>query len=229
MSTLFAFPDVSVAIQPTLGFPQSLTETYRPRNISGFAGLEKPKKIMHNLARAPRDGGGWLFVGPSGTGKTSMAMALAAEIPAELHHIPSQECNLDTIERVWRRCNYVPMSGFRKHLILIDEADRMTSAAQIALLSRLDSTNPAPDTLVVLTCNSTDSLEPRFLSRCRTVEFSSYGIAKDAAALMERVWSAETGQHDNYPNYPNFARIVKESNNNIRAALMNLELEIMAA
>lgn len=221
MTNLVQFP----IPQPSLLFPESLTERYRPRTVADFAGLDKPKAIMRALARMPRDGGGWLFSGPSGTGKTSMALALAAEIPAELHHIPSQDCNLDTIRRVWDRCHYVPMMGCRRHMILIDEADRMTPAAQIALLSRLDATAAAPNTVVVMTCNAVDTLEPRFLSRCRTVEFSSYGIAKDATALLEKVWDAETGHNTNRPN---FARIVKEACNNVRAALMSLELEIMA-
>jgi DNA polymerase III delta prime subunit len=153
-----------------------------------------------------------------------MAMALAAAVPAEIHHIPSQECNLENIERVRRTCQYVPALGYKMHLILIDEADRMTDAAQISLLSKLDSTNFPPNTIFIFTCNATDRLEARFLSRLRTVEFSSYGIAKEAAALLSRIWESEAG---NAPA-PNFVRIVKDSSNNVRAALMALELELMA-
>lgn len=203
----------------------ALTEKYRPRNLAAFVGLDKPKAIMASLARNPRNGGGWIFCGPSGTGKTSMGLALGLEMPAELHHIPSQKCNAAMIDSVWSSCNYMPMEGYRYHLILIDEADQMTKAAQLALFSKLDSTDAAPNTIVVLTCNSTDALEPRFLSRCRTIEFSSYGIAKEATALLEQVWLQETGRTDG----PNFSRLVKESNNNIRGALNSLELEIMAA
>jgi hypothetical protein len=47
-----------------------------------------------------------------------MALALAEIIPAELHHIPSQECNLETLERVCRTCQYVPRMGCKVHLIL---------------------------------------------------------------------------------------------------------------
>lgn len=232
--TLSAMP-----LQAALGFPESLTEKYRPQRIDDFAGLNakpgkpgtlpKPgtKAILRSLVRAPRDGGGWIFVGPSGTGKTSMGLALANEMNAELHHITSQNCNLETIERVWGKCHFVPMLPFSRHLILIDEADQMTRAAQIALLSKLDGMDQAPMTTVVLTCNSLDGLEQRFLSRNRPIEFSSYGIAKEATALLERVWDAETGLIGG-PK-PNFARIVKEANNNIRGALMSLELEIMAA
>jgi replication-associated recombination protein RarA len=151
-------------------------------------------------------------------------LALAAAIPAELHHIPSQDCNLENITRVRKTCQYVPMAGHKFHLVLVDEADRMSAAAQIALLSILDATNAAPNTIFVFTGNSIDGLEPRFMSRTHLVEFSSYGISKEVISLLERVWDAET---DN-PERPNFARIVKDSNNNVREALMKLETEVMS-
>ena len=211
--------------QAQLGFPTSLTERYRPRTMSEFVGLAKPKALCEKLAARPFPSA-WLFVGPSGTGKTTMAAALAEMIPAEVHHIPSQNCDLATLERVCRTCQYVPMLGKRMHLILIDEADQMTAAAQLFLLSKLDGTAPLPNTIWIFTCNATDRLQDRFLSRVKQVEFSSYGIASEATALLERIWN------DNAPSSaarPNFARLVKESNNNVREALMRLETEIMLA
>ena len=204
-------------------FPASLAEKYRPTTIDGFAGLEKAKKILSKLAAHPFPSA-WIFVGPSGTGKTTMGLALAAAIPAELHHIPSQNCTLETVERVRRTCQYVPVAGCSFHLVLVDEADRMTPAAQIALLSKLDATDFPPNTILVFTCNSTDGLEKRFLSRCRVIEFSSYGMSQAIADLLARIWEAECGNG----NAPNFARMAKDSCNNVRDALMSLELELMA-
>ena len=195
--------------------------------IADFVGLDKPKRICANLASNPRPSA-WLFIGNSGTGKTTMALALAATMPAELHHIPSQECNLENIERVCRTCHYVPRSGCKMHLVLIDEADQMTNAAQIALLSKLDATAFPPATVFILTANSTDRLESRFLSRLHVVEFSSYGIAKQAAELLQQIWQSETAGAMTAET-PNFARIVKESNNNVRESLMRLETELMAS
>lgn len=210
---------------PTLDFPVALTERYRPRMMSEFVGLAKPKALCAKLAAKPFPSA-WLFLGPSGTGKTTMAAALAEMIPAEVHHIPSQNCDLATLERVCRTCQYVPMLGKRMHLILIDEADQMTAAAQLFLLSKLDGTAALPNTIWVFTCNATDRLQDRFLSRVKLIEFSSYGIAAEATALLERIWD------ENAPSSaarPNFARIVKEANNNVREALMRLETEIMLA
>jgi hypothetical protein len=53
----------------------------------------------------------------------------------------------------------------------------MTNAAQLALLSKLDSTDPASNTIWIFTANDTERLERRFLSRCKVLEFSSYGLA----------------------------------------------------
>lgn len=221
MATQYLFSSPS---QPGFDFPRSLTEKYRPRSLDAFVGLEKPRKILSKLAANPFPSA-WLFVGPSGTGKTTMGLALAESIPAELHHIPSQDCNLENIERVRKTCQYVPMAGFKMHLILVDEADRMTPAAQISLLSKLDATNFPPNTIFIFTCNQTDGLEPRFLSRCHVVEFSSYGMSSGVVSLLESIWGKETDSTDR----PNFARLVKESNNNVRESLMRLETELMSA
>lgn len=224
MSDLFGnIPSVENHSQSALDFPQPLTDKYRPRTMAQFVGLAKPKALCAKLAANPFPSA-WLFVGPSGTGKTSMALALGEMIPAEVHHIPSQSCDLASLERVCRTCQYVPMMGKRMHLILVDEADQMTAAAQLFLLSKLDSTSPLPNTIWVFTCNATDRLQDRFLSRVKTVEFSSYGIATDAAALLQKIWDENTAAPA-----PNFARIVKESNNNVRESLMKLELELMLA
>jgi replication-associated recombination protein RarA len=203
-------------------FPQPLAEKYRPRTIADFVGLERPKKIIGQFAAHPYPSA-WLFVGPPGVGKTTMALALAEQIGAEIHHIPSQKCNAQAIEDTCRMCAYVPLSG-GFHLVIVDEADKMTPAAQLSLLSKLDATDAPPQTIWIFTCNATDGLEPRFLSRTRQIEFSSYGLANEAARLLESIWQREA----NGASAPNFARIVKQSSNNLRDALMCLETELLA-
>ena len=204
--------------------PQTLVEKYRPRHLAEFAGLSKPKEILRRLAENPRSSN-WLFCGPSGTGKTTMALALADDIPAEVQHIASQRCTAAEIENVWLNCFYHPPAGKRFWLNLVDEADLMSPAAQNSLLSKLDGTEPAPDTIWVFTCNNTERLEDRFLSRCLQLPFSNYGIQADAVELLGKAWAAETGGK----TAPNLARIVKEASGNVRAALMALELELMLA
>jgi hypothetical protein len=57
------------------------------------------------------------------------------------------------------------------------------------------------------------------------LKFSTYGNSTAAAELLERVWQAEAAT---VPP-PNFARIVKEANGSIRAALMELDLKLAVA
>jgi replication-associated recombination protein RarA len=205
-------------------FPTALTEKYRPHAVSDFVGLDKPKRILAKFADAPYPSA-WRFIGPSGTGKTSMALAFCEAIKGELHHVPSQQCNVENLENVVRTCHYYPSEGKSMHVVLIDEGDKMSKAAQLYLLSKMDATAFPPSTIFFITCNSVEGLEDRFLSRTREIIFQSHGIAEQAASLLERVWQAEAGDAPQ----PNFLRIVRDSQNNVRDALNTLETEILAA
>ena len=210
--------------QSSLAFPQALCEKYRPRKIAEFIGLDKPKRILTGFAANPKNAA-FIFVGESGLGKTTMALALAEEMEGEVHHIPSQKCTVENIEDTMRQCWYATrkVNGF--HLVIVDEADQMTDKAQLALLSKLDSTARPPQTIFVFTCNSTKGLEKRFLSRCIPVEFSNYALRNELAEFLAKVWEMETGKASEL----NFERIAKESTNNVREALNRLEVELLAA
>jgi replication-associated recombination protein RarA len=211
--------------QAGLAFPASLSEKYRPRRLSDFVGLDKPKKVLSKFADAPFPNAAFLFLGPSGTGKTSMALALCEAIKGELHHIPSQSCNVATIEDVVRQCHYVPRNN-TLHVVLVDEADVMTPQGQLMFLSKLDGTAFPPQTVFIFTANDTERLQDRFLSRCMTLHFSSHGMAKDAACLLERIWIAEVGTAEGAPN---FLRMVQDGKNNLRDAVNSLQVELLAA
>src|SRR6201987_6328665 len=86
----------------TLHFPLPLPEKYRPHAIAEFVGLDKPKRILGRFATNPYQSA-WIFIGPPGTGKTTMALALAEMLRAEVHHIPSQQCNVANVEDVIRQ------------------------------------------------------------------------------------------------------------------------------
>jgi DNA polymerase III delta prime subunit len=202
-----------------------LSEKYRPHRIAEFVGLEKPKRILAKFAANPYPSA-WILFGNPGVGKTTMALALSEEIGAELHHIPSQKCNAQAIEEMTRMCHYLPMMPGGLHVVLVDEADKMTPAAQLALLSKLDSTAFPPNTVFIFTANALEGLEQRFRSRTRQIEFSSYGTAAAIAGLLRKVWRSEGG---NEADMPDVERISKNSRNNIRDALMSLEIELLDA
>jgi DNA polymerase III delta prime subunit len=66
---------------------------------------------------------------------------------------------LEAVQHVCRQCHYSPRQRenwqpVRFHLVLIDEADQMSNAAQLALLSKLDATAFPPNTIFIFTCNA---------------------------------------------------------------------------
>jgi|HubBroStandDraft_2_1064218.scaffolds.fasta_scaffold05798_4 DNA polymerase III delta prime subunit len=209
--------------QAGIQFPASLSEKYRPHSLQDFVGLEKPKKVLAKFAESPFPNAAFLFVGPSGTGKTSAALALCEMIKGELHHIPSQSCNVATVEDTVRQCHYVPRNN-TLHVVLVDEADQMTPQAQLAFLSKLDGTAFPPQTVFIFTANDTERLQDRFLSRCMVLPFSSHGTAKETASLLQRIWVAETGKDPEI----NLLRMVQDSRNNIRDAVNSLQVELLA-
>jgi replication-associated recombination protein RarA len=209
-------------MQNGIEFPKSLSEKYQPAKIEDFIGLDRPKAVMANFLKSPRPSA-WLFLGESGTGKTTMALVLAKQLPAELHHVPSRACDLETVEALARKCHYFPW-GAKFHLVLVDEADQMTNPAQLAFLSKLDATAFPPNTIFIFTANSTRLLEKRFLSRCHLVNFGTEGISKDLADYLARVRFLETGKH----NGIDFKALADQSEGNVRDALHRLEVELMA-
>lgn len=180
-----------------------LTEKYKPAKLAEFIGLRRPRAVLSQLAARPYTSA-WLLLGPSGFGKTTLALTLAEAIGGEIHHVP------------W--------SGGAFHVVIVDEADRMSKAAQLALLSKLDSTAAPPNTIWLFTANETTLLEDRFLSRVRTLQFEVPDAA-DVRAHLARVWSEECGS----AAPPDLDAIITDSKGNIRECLMRLEIEIMMA
>jgi len=71
---------------------------------SEFVGLDKPKRILSKFADAPYPSA-WLFVGSSGTGKTTMALAFCEAIRARIDIIFPRS---DAMSKRWKM--YPPMS-----------------------------------------------------------------------------------------------------------------------
>ena len=200
-----------------------LSEKYRPTKIAEFVGIDRLVKVFRHLAANPRESA-WLLLGPSGVGKTTAVQAFAAETGAELHEIPSKACDLETIQRICDMCHYVPFGG-GFHIILVNEADKMSAAAQLALLSKLDSTDPPPSTIFFFTCNEIRGLEDRFLSRCKLLEIETAPMIEPVARFLSSIWQREGRS---LKRAPDFRELFIRCGYNVRSAINELELEMIA-
>lgn len=211
---------------------EPLVKRYQPTTIEGFAGLTRVKTILAAFAADPYPAA-FLCVGNSGTGKTAMGLALADAIDAEVQHVPSRQCDLETVQRAVSNCHYTPLFGnATRHMVLVDEMDQASKPAQHAFLSVLDTTGFPDNTVFWFTCNSTATLEYRFLSRCRTLKFTTDDMMEPAVKLLRKVWRKEIedrrDRRKKMPEPPDFAAMLRETRLNVREALGLLELELLA-
>jgi replication-associated recombination protein RarA len=228
MATSLFEVGASAPMQVGFTFPESLSDKYKPKRVADFM-QAFPRKVMLSLLANPKPSA-WFFLGASGLGKTEMALAVANELPAQIHHIASKDCDLEAVRRIKLACHYVPHDMFhperrcKMHAVIVDEADQMSGPAQLAFLSLLDATGFPPNTIFIFTGNSTAGLEARFMSRVKMLPFSKEGMSGKIVELLATIWAREAGDVP----APNFARIVKDSCNNTRDAINVLEIELMA-
>jgi DNA polymerase III delta prime subunit len=148
----------------------------------------------------------FVFAGETGTGKTSAAWALAAELgcniesePPEwggVHSIPSGELTVDTIKTVWGGLWQTPFDSARGwRVMIVNEIESLNGQAERLFLDRLEDL--PPNTVVVFTTNALASLPARFVDRCigGVLEFrgSADDLAESARGLARSIWRAETG------------------------------------
>lgn len=124
MSNFFPEPETA-----PLDFGLPFTQKYQPKRISDFVGLGKPKAVLAAILKSPRPCS-LLFVGPPGTGKTTIAAAFAKELGAGMIHIASQSLTVDLVEKTWERVHYFPGTKSDWWVVQVDEAETMSYAAR---------------------------------------------------------------------------------------------------
>jgi DNA polymerase-3 subunit gamma/tau len=129
--------------------------------------------------------------GPSGCGKTTLARIIGKELKCserDFHEYNTANTRgIDTIREIASSCNYVPLYGKTK-VYLLDEAHKITSDAQHALLKLLEDT---PNHVFFILCTTDDKkLIKTILTRCHTFEVKKFKM-QDAFRLMDFVGEKE--------------------------------------
>ena len=184
-----------------------IARKYRPQTFSDVAGQEVIARTLTNAIRSNRVAHAFLFTGPRGVGKTSMARILAkalacAQGPTTEPCGTCDHCRMiadsshpDVVEIDAARFNGVDAirdlsdaaafspSLARLRLYILDEVHMLSTAAWNALLKVLEE--PPAHVRFIFATTEVDKVLPTVLSRCQRFDFRSISLDAIVARLRE--------------------------------------------
>ncbi len=186
---------------------RALYRTYRPKQFKEVVGQEVIVKTLQNALKLNKIAHAYLFSGPRGTGKTSIAKIFAKAVNCELSPTPEpcgtcETCQLieqghisDVIEMdaasnrgineirdLIEKSNYLPSTG-RYKVYIIDEVHMLTEPAFNALLKTLEE--PPSHVIFILATTEINKLLPTIISRCQTFDFRGISLKHIESRLFE--------------------------------------------
>ncbi len=187
---------------------ESLYRKYRPQTFEQVVGQTHVVSTLERAVCEGRTSHAYLFCGPRGTGKTTMARILAKALMCEQGegHLPDgtcEECRLiaagehpdvyeldaasrtgvDNVrEEIINRVDYAPVRG-RYKVYIIDEVHMLTPAAFNALLKTLEE--PPAHVVFIMCTTDPQKILATILSRVQRFDFHSIAPDEMRAHLVD--------------------------------------------
>ena len=190
----------------------ALYRKYRPQTFDDVVGQEPVVRTLRNAIANDQLRQAYLFAGPRGTGKTSMARILAKSVncaqgptttPDNTCHAcvaisngtsldvvemdAASQRGIDDIREIRERVVLQPVEG-RYKVYILDEAHQLTDAAWNALLKLIEE--PPPHLLFVFCTTELQKVIPTVRSRCQTFSFARPRF-EDLVKVLGRVTEGE--------------------------------------
>lgn len=218
---------------------KALYNKYRPASFEEVAGQQSIVRTLRNAINSGKIAHAYLFCGPRGTGKTSMARLFAKALNCEegIGH----QCNkcsnclalnssshpdvieidaasnngVDQVRELIDQVRYLPIKG-RYKVYIIDEVHMMSQGAFNALLKTLEE--PPDHVIFILATTEPHKVLPTILSRCQRYDFTKIDDADLKAKLL---WIA--GMEDFSYEDAAIDEIVRLADGGMRDALSMLD------